>query len=283
MPKWFYQLTLTGLMIIMIIGCGKIQSPKTPLPHPIVHQMPTPETNDAKLITNLVKKYGGRIPRQWGEKVTGVKTMLVTSEKVVALTFDACGNGTKSNGYDAKLIDFLKQAQVPATLFISGKWQRANPGLVKSLAREPLFDLEDHGYLHRPCSVNGKSVYHIKGTASVTEVIEEIENQGRQLAAVTGKKPKFYRSGTDFYDEVAVAIAGDLGYQVISYSVLGDAGATYNREQIKRALLAAKPGSIIIMHMNHPEGETAAGVIATIPLMKKAGFRFVKLADYQLK
>jgi hypothetical protein len=70
--------------------------------------------------------------------------------------------------------------------------------------------------------------------------VRECKKQGQQLVAVTGKKPRFYRSGIDFYDEVAVAIANNLGYQVISYSVLGDAGATYNREQISLAILDFK-------------------------------------------
>jgi peptidoglycan/xylan/chitin deacetylase (PgdA/CDA1 family) len=37
------------------------------------------------------------------------------------------------------------------------------------------------------------------------------------------------------------------------------------------------------MHMNHPEGETAQGVIEAIPEMKKRGFRFVKLSEIGLR
>jgi peptidoglycan/xylan/chitin deacetylase (PgdA/CDA1 family) len=43
------------------------------------------------------------------------------------------------------------------------------------------------------------------------------------------------------------------------------------------------PSSIILMHMNHPEGETADGVIEAIPELKKRGFKFVKLAEYGLR
>jgi hypothetical protein len=31
--------------------------------------------------------------------------------------------------------------------------------------------------------------------------------------------------------------------------------------------------------MNHPEGETAAGVMAAIPELKRRGFRFVRLSE----
>jgi peptidoglycan/xylan/chitin deacetylase (PgdA/CDA1 family) len=82
---------------------------------------------------------------------------------------------------------------------------------------------------------------------------------------------------------VAVAVAGRLGYEAVGFTVLGDAGATYTRDQVKDALVKAEPGSIAILHMNHPEGQTAAGVIKALPELRKRGFRFVKLSDYELR
>ena len=38
-------------------------------------------------------------------------------------------------------------------------------------------------------------------------------------------------------------------------------------------------GDIVIMHMNHPEGETAEGVIAAIPILQKQGYEFKKLSE----
>jgi len=63
---------------------------------------------------------------------------------------------------------------------------------------------------------------------------------------------------------------------------LGDAGATYSREQVKKALLEARAGSIVIFHFNHPEGDTAEGLMAAIPILEKNGFRFVKLSAFPL-
>jgi peptidoglycan/xylan/chitin deacetylase (PgdA/CDA1 family) len=40
-----------------------------------------------------------------------------------------------------------------------------------------------------------------------------------------------------------------------------------------------KPGSIIICHMNHPEGETFEGLKPAIILLKKRGYKFVKLEE----
>jgi peptidoglycan/xylan/chitin deacetylase (PgdA/CDA1 family) len=80
-----------------------------------------------------------------------------------------------------------------------------------------------------------------------------------------------------------VEIANALGYEVVNFNVLGDAGATYSKNQVKEALLRAPPSSIVLMHMNHPESETAEGVMEAIPELKKRGVRFVRLEEYGLK
>lgn len=94
------------------------------------------------------------------------------------------------------------------------------------------------------------------------------------------QKPVYFRSGTAYYDDVAVKIAGDLGYKVVNYNVLGDAGATYNKRQIVKACAGASPGSIILFHMNRPEKKIAEGIIEGITQLKDIGYTFVKLSDY---
>lgn len=236
-----------------------------------------PNINNTK--NYLIGKYKNQIPHQWGEKVTGTKTHIITQQKIVALTFDACG-GKHGSGYDSKLINYLIKAKVPATLFINSRWIDANYSTFITLSKNPLFEIENHGLLHKPLSVNGKSAWGISGTKNIGEVVDEVLLNKLKIQRITGRTPLYFRSGTDYYDEVAVKIARDLGQQVISYNVLGDAGATFNTEQVERACLSAKPGSIIILHMNHPEKYTAEGIIEAVPLLRKMGYRFVKLDDY---
>jgi hypothetical protein len=73
-----------------------------------------------------------------------------------------------------------------------------------------------------------------------------------------------------------------LGVRCVNFDILGDAGATFNTQQIVNACLHAKPGSVIICHMNHPEKDTAEGIMAVVPLLKQRGFHFVKLDTYPL-
>lgn len=241
-----------------------------------------PAESLSALSDSISRKYSGKQPVQWGENVTGVRSRLATGDRVLALTLDACGSA-RGKGIDRKLIDFMVQEQLPATLFINARWIDANPELFRQLAEEPLFEIANHGLWHKPASVTGRSVYGIDGTKDVAELVQEIELNARKIEEITGKRPRFYRSGTAYYDELAVKISNDLGHEVAGFSVLGDAGATLPADKVKAALLSSKPGDIIIAHMNHPEAGTGPGIMAAIPELKKRGFRFVRMSEYPLK
>ncbi len=217
-----------------------------------------------------------------GEKITGVRTRLDTGEKVIALTLDACGSA-RGKGVDARLMEFLIANQIPATLFINGRWIDANPELFRKLAANPLFEIANHGMYHKPASVTGRSIYGIAGTQNAGEVVEEIELNARKIEAISGVRPKLYRSGTAYYDEISVQISQGLGHEVAGYSLLGDAGATWSAAQVKEALLKAVPGDIALLHMNHPEAGTGEGIMAAVPELERRGFRFVRMSDYPLK
>ena len=230
----------------------------------------------------IVSTFSGKSPKEWGEVVKGVKTRLRTNQKVIALTFDAC-RGPRSSGYDAKLINYLKREKIPAALFISGRWIDANREIFEELAKNPLFEIENHGLNHKPCSVNGRSVYGIEGTKSVDEIFDEIEQNAIKIETLIGRKPRYYRPGAAYCDEICVEVAIALGYEVVSFNVLGDAGVTYSKKQVKEALLNAPSSSIVLLHMNQPEGETAEGLIEAIQELRKHGFKFVRLSDYGLR
>ncbi len=56
----------------------------------------------------VVARYGRLKPHTWGFGAPGVVRVLPTTQRVIALTFDACG-GRGGSGYDQSLIDFLRQ------------------------------------------------------------------------------------------------------------------------------------------------------------------------------
>jgi peptidoglycan/xylan/chitin deacetylase (PgdA/CDA1 family) len=132
-----------------------------------------------KVICELGKEH----PTLWAEVVPSVKTRIDTDKNVIALTLDACGS--EGDGYDSALINYLTTNNIPATLFINARWIDKNPDIFKQLAKNPLFEIENHGFEHKPCSVSGKSIYGIKGTRNAAEVVDEIEKNGRKITALT--------------------------------------------------------------------------------------------------
>lgn len=226
-------------------------------------------------LDEILERYEDEVPNEWGEHVTGVKTKINTEDQIVALTFDACGGD-----YDQALIEYLKEKQIPATLFISGEWIDNHPDTLVELWENPMFDIANHGKDHKPLSVSGNSAYGIPGTASIEEVYDEVHGNHLKIKELTGHSTIFFRSGTAYYDEVAVRIVEDLGEIPVNYNVLGDAGATFSAAQIFESMIQAKPGSIMLFHMNHPNSDVAAGVELGIEALREEGFEFVLLKDY---
>ncbi|MGZ4032859.1 MAG: polysaccharide deacetylase family protein [Tumebacillaceae bacterium] len=305
MRKSGYSYLLLCILLFILPACarnnaGPNNAAQPSLPNSPARTLDVPQTNRAQIeYTNqplgqfltpsdqqtramLINKYSGQVPKQWGETTTGVLRSINTQEKVIALTFDACG-GANGSGYDADLINYLSNNRIPATLFINSRWIDANYNTFMALAHNNNFEIENHGYNHRPLSVNGKAAWGINGTKDVGEVVDEVLDNARKIEKLTGKRTRFFRSGTAYYDEVAVRVVKDLGFNAVNYSVLGDAGATFNTQQVKNALLSSTTGSIVICHMNHPEKDTYEGIRAALPELIKRGYRFVKLTNFPLR
>ncbi|WP_405016806.1 polysaccharide deacetylase family protein [Kitasatospora sp. NBC_00070] len=224
----------------------------------------------------VVAGYAGAVPSEWGLDVTGVLRRLPGGQGV-ALTFDACG-GPGGSGYDRELVGTLRRYAVPATLFVNSRWAEANPAVLRELAADPLFELGNHGTAHRPLSVTGRAAYGIDGTRDVGGVYDEVMANHLALAALRGRPPRFFRSGTAHYDEVAVRIVAELDEQVAGFTVNADGGATFTAAQVRRAIGEVRPGDVVIGHFNQPGHGTAAGLAAALPGLLDQGRKFVHLS-----
>lgn len=232
---------------------------------------------------SLIEKFRSLVPGEFTSSGKGVATKIRTNKKIVALTLDACGGPTGS-GYDTALIKFLHDERIPATIFLAGPWIDAHPDIVRELAKDTLFEIENHGLLHRPCSISGKSKYKVKGTADSGEAIDEIELNARKIERLTGRRPLFYRSSTAFAEVGCPAIARSLGQTIVTYSVLsGDAVIGATAEAIDGSIVTGTArGSIIILHMNHPERNTFEALQKSIPTLRHKGYSFVQLQTQYL-
>jgi peptidoglycan/xylan/chitin deacetylase (PgdA/CDA1 family) len=228
-------------------------------------------------------EFAGAEPGAWGEFVSGVNVRFDTQKKLIALTFDACG-GQKSSGYDSVLIAFLKTKKIHATLFVTGKWIDENYNHFLELTKDSLFEIENHGLNHRPCSICGEQAYNIKGTKDAKSAYDEVEACAVKIQKISGRKPKIYRSATAYIDETCAKMVSRMGYSVISYDVISaDAMPFLPAEQIQTSVLQhIHPGAIVIMHFNHPEWNTAKALTLIIPELLKQGYSFVTLKNQHL-
>lgn len=224
---------------------------------------------------DILAEFGRGTPVQWGLDVTGVA--LGSSSRSVALTFDACG-GPGGSGFDGKLIRSLRRHQVPATLFINLRWARKNPGLLRELATDPLFEIANHGVHHSPLSVSGRSAYGIPGTANLGEAYDEVMGNQEGLSALTGRAPLAFRPGTAHYDEVSAAMVRRCGLLPANFSVNADGGATFTPEMVAGQLAEVKAGDVVISHFNQPSSGTGEGYVAGLPGMLGRGLHFAHLS-----
>ncbi|WP_297623142.1 polysaccharide deacetylase family protein [Nocardia sp.] len=224
----------------------------------------------------VAAKYAGKKPQQWGTDIPGIITNFNATGKQFAVTFDACG-GPGNNDIDENLLSLLIAQQIPATLFVNRRWIDANQARAAQLAANPLFELGNHGTAHRPLSVNGRAAYEIKGTGSPQEAVDEVWGNHERLVALTGRAPRFFRTGTAHYDELAVSIVQDLGETPVGFSINADLGATATAAQVQANMLKAQSGGISLAHMHRPKSGTGPGMYNSIPALRSNGFAFVGL------
>lgn len=244
--------------------------------HPVVPQTrPAPPSK-----SQIVAEFSGRKPVEWGLGVTGVVTKTASTHAV--LTFDACG-GPLGTDCDQRLLKTLRRLNIPATLFVNGRWIKANPGLAAELAADPLFELGNHGFRHQPLSVGGRSAYGIAGTSNVGEVYDEIMGNQEVMEQLFGKAPRFFRPGTAYYDDVAASITHALGLVPVNFTVNGDGGATFPAPTVAAEVgkigAGQGAGQVVISHFNQPAGGTAEGYERALPRLLDRGVTFARLGD----
>ena len=211
----------------------------------------------------------------WGRHAPGITDSIpiYSDEKILYLTLDAC-----DRRFDRSVISLLRKNNISATLFLTARWIDANPVAFKDLAADNLFKIANHGTRHKPASISGMSAYNIKGTTSREELIAEINDTANKIEALTGVCPDWYRSGTAWYDAGAIEIiTNELGLKIAGFAKDLDAGASFSAKQIYRTALTARPGDILLTHMNRPESEITAGLAHALPELIRRGFVFKQL------
>lgn len=198
------------------------------------------------------------------------------SHPQVALTLDACSGGT-----DLRILDALIDNNIPATLFVTGKWMRANPLVLRTLIAYPnLFELEDHGADHIPAVLGDRPVYGIKPAGTTQAIVGEVQGGADALLAA-GVRAHWYRGATAEYSPAALGLIAGMGLGVAGFSLNADYGASVFAPKARERMAGAVDGDVIIAHINQPRRPSGQGIAEGILALKAKGFTFVRLEDVQ--
>ncbi len=197
--------------------------------------------------------------------------VIPTSQKVVALTFDA---GANADGLSS-ILSTLAGQHVPATFFLTGSWAKAYPAAVKNLATAG-YRLGNHTATHA----------HLPALSD-TAITGELSTGRSQIMAAGGSDPRpLFRF--PFGDRTAhtIAVVNAAGYIPVRWTVdtlgwKGTSGGVTTQTVINRTVAGARPGEIVLMHVgSNPDDHTtldAAALPTVIAKLKALGYGFVTL------
>ena len=185
-----------------------------------------------------------------------------TSEKKVALTFDAAWGSDKT----LKIVKTLEDAGVKGTFFLVGFWIEQNKDKVKAID-EAGFDIGTHSNTHPKMS-----------TLSQAKMKEELETSMNMITNITGKPVRFFRAPFGDYNDTLLTVAGSLGLKTIQWDVdsLDWKGLSAN-EILSRVKASVKNGSIILCHNNSDHILEALPLV--ISYLKTEGYSIVKISQ----
>lgn len=185
--------------------------------------------------------------------------------KLIALTFDACSTRQPSL-YDERVTQVLVEKRVPATVFLGGKWIEENLDHTRYLASLPQFELGNHTFLHP----------HLT-RISDARLREELAWTQAVLYTVTGRQATLFRAPYGEYDHRVVRLAAEAGLTTIQYDLAsGDPDVHVTKDILTKYVVEnARPGSIIVMHINRRGWHTAEALPDIIDSLRQQGFTFV--------
>lgn len=182
-----------------------------------------------------------------------------------------CGAALGLSEYDERIAKVLTETNTPATLFLSGSWVRRSPKIVRELASNPLFELANHSYTHK----------HMPKLKKDEQILEELLRTQAEIYDLTGKVPAYFRPPFGEFDTRLASLAGKAGLTTIEYDLpSGDPDEYATKPRVVEWVLKqARPGSIVVMHINHKQFPTGDALPEIIQGLRKRGYELVTVGQ----
>ena len=190
-----------------------------------------------------------------------------TNEKVLYLTFDA----GYENGCTAKILDTLKEKQVPAAFFLVGNYIQRSPDLVRRMVAEG-HTVGNHTMHHYDMS-------RLSDKAAFSKELTDLEALYKET--VGQELPKYYRPPQGIYSEENLKMAQELGYQTVFWSLAyvdwnNDAQPT-REAAFAKLLPRTHNGAVVLLHSTSKTNAEILGEL--IDKWKAMGYRFGTLEE----
>lgn len=188
-------------------------------------------------------------------------------EKVLYLTFDA----GYENGCTAKILDTLKEKQVPAAFFLVGNYIRQSPDLVRRMVAEG-HTVGNHTMHHYDMS-------RLSDKAAFSQELTDLEALYKET--VGQELPKYYRPPQGIYSEENLKMAQELGYKTLFWSLAyvdwnNDAQPT-REAAFAKLLPRTHNGAVVLLHSTSKTNAEILGEL--IDKWKAMGYRFGTLEE----
>lgn len=248
------------MAVLLVAACGTVvegggASP-SPLPSPPASSSSTKAAPSATLPAHLL-----------GQDIT----VIPTTARVVALTFDAGGN---ADGLPA-ILAALDAADVRGSFLLTGDFVRTFPTQSRAIVA-PGHLVGNHSDTHP----------HFPGLG-VTEQRAEVTAAATAIRSVTGVPPQpLFRFPYGDRTSETIAVVNGLGYLSVRWTVdtlgwKGTSGGQTASTVLDRVLGALRPGEIVLMHVgsNPDDGSTldADALPEVIAALRASGYSFVTL------
>ncbi|MEO3799582.1 polysaccharide deacetylase family protein [Nonomuraea sp. B1E8] len=208
------------------------------------------------------KEWNGPPPT---DNTEAVRNLAVTTDcaetKCVALTFDD-GPGPHTGA----LLDKLQEGRARATFFPLGANAAADPSLVLRMSAEGHL-VGTHGWTHRNLS-----------DLPTSKIADSLRQAGNAISAATGRTPTLVRPPYGAVGPRLRAVAAEQGVSLVTWDVdTHDHKGGKSADIAERAVRAAHPGAIILMHDIHRE--TVDAVPDILQRLRGKGYSFVTVPE----
>src|SRR5262249_46754914 len=158
----------------------------------------------------------------------------------------ALHSGRQRSWYDERIVAELRRTHTPATIFLTGLWASAYPGVVRDLARDALFELENHSMDHAAW----RSPCYLLPTVTGREAKRrEVVDAAAIITRLTGRAPRYFRYPGGCHDGASDdPIVRSAGERPVDWTVVSqDAFDPYPQRIVQAVLAGVRPGSIVVM------------------------------------